>query len=129
MFVPFESMVLTLDSDGDGEISMQEWLDNLANLPGLKTAIDACLDPETGKIIGYQSLEDRLAVLLEKKTTAEAQLAKYNKQIDSIRSTVSESKQCDYCSLRSRNFEAPTTTTSLIANTSLSRSCRLAAPE
>ena len=33
-FVPIEGIVATLDSDGDGEISLDEWLENIAKLPG-----------------------------------------------------------------------------------------------
>lgn len=66
-FVPFEEMLTTLDTDGDGTISLEEWVDNYSKLEGLKAAVDQALDPETGKIVGYQSLEERLAVLQEKK--------------------------------------------------------------
>ena len=63
-FVPFEAMLQTLDSDGDGTISMDEWLDNLEKLPGLKAAIGGALDPATGRIAGYVSLEARVEQLL-----------------------------------------------------------------
>ena len=63
-FVPFEKVLSTLDSDGDGVISMTEWLDNLEKLPGLKAAIDGAIDPATGRIAGYVSLEARIEQLL-----------------------------------------------------------------
>ncbi|GMI24646.1 hypothetical protein TeGR_g5360 [Tetraparma gracilis] len=86
-FVPFEEMLTTLDTDGDGTISLEEWVDNYSKLEGLKAAVDQALDPETGKIVGYQSLEERLAVLQEKKRkegVSEEDMAKYDKQIASI---------------------------------------------
>mgnify|MGYP001995788277 CR=1 FL=1 len=49
-FVPFEKMADTLDSDGDGVISLDEWLSNLSKLPGLKAAIDQNLDAATGEL-------------------------------------------------------------------------------
>ena len=63
-FVPFEKVLSTLDSDGDGVISMTEWLDTLEKLPGLKAAIDGAIDPATGRITGYVSLEARIEQLL-----------------------------------------------------------------
>lgn len=63
-FVPFEKMLSILDSDGDGVISMDEWLDNLEKLPGLKAAIEGAVDPATGRIAGYVSLERQLELLL-----------------------------------------------------------------
>ena len=55
-FVPFEEMASTLGGD-DAQISLLEWVDNLAKLPGLKTAIESNLDPATGKLATYLSLE------------------------------------------------------------------------
>ena len=71
-FVPFEKMADTLDSDGDGVISLDEWLSNLSKLPGLKAAIDQNLDAATGKLATYQSLEDRLAKLITDVAALEA---------------------------------------------------------
>ena len=80
-------MLTTLDTDGDGEISLEEWVDNYSKLEGLKAAVDQALDPETGKIVGYQSLEERLVQLHEKRKkegATEEDVAKYTKQIESI---------------------------------------------
>jgi hypothetical protein len=49
-FVPFESLVETLDSDGDKNITLTEWLTNLQKLEGLVAAIKASVDPATGKL-------------------------------------------------------------------------------
>jgi len=87
-FVPFEEMLTTLDSDGDGEISMEEWLGNYGKLAGLKAAVDQALDPATGKIQGYLSLEERLLQLKEKKKEALASVANYDKQIVSLEKQV-----------------------------------------
>jgi len=62
-FVPFDELVAKLDTDGDGVVDLDEWLHNLEKLPGLRMAIQAGMDPETGKIRNYRSLEDQLAKL------------------------------------------------------------------
>lgn len=49
-FVPFEQMLATLDSDKDGTISVEEWLNNLSKLPGLHMAILGAIDEETGAL-------------------------------------------------------------------------------
>jgi len=97
-FVPFEEMASTLDSDGDGDVSLDEWLTNLAKLPGLKAAIDGAVDPATGRISSYQSLEARLDVLVTRAAPLEAALAEgaeadedlasLRKQIAKLRATV-----------------------------------------
>jgi Ca2+-binding EF-hand superfamily protein len=97
-FVPFEEMASTLDSDGDGDVSLDEWLANLAKLPGLKAAIDGAVDPATGRISTYQSLEARLDVLVTRAAPLEAALAEgaeagedlasLRKQIAKLRATV-----------------------------------------
>ena len=46
-----------------GIISLEEWVENLGKLPGLKAAIDQNLDAATGKLAGYLSLEARLEKL------------------------------------------------------------------
>ena len=74
-FVPFEEVLAMLDSDGDGEISMNEWLENLDKLPGLKAAIEGAIDPASGKIRGYVSLEQRLDDLLATAAPLEAKAA------------------------------------------------------
>ena len=43
-FVPFEGMVDSLDGNKDGVITLDEWINNLASLPGLKAAIEQNLD-------------------------------------------------------------------------------------
>jgi hypothetical protein len=59
-FIPFEEMLATLDADGDGEITLEEWLENYNKLTGLKAAVDENIDPATGKLKGYKSLENML---------------------------------------------------------------------
>ena len=71
-FVPFETMCDVLDSDGDGVISLDEWLGNLSKLPGLKVAIEQNLDAETGKLAKYQTLEERLEQLIGQVQALEA---------------------------------------------------------
>ena len=74
-FVPFEELVDTLDADKDGDISLDEWLTNLAKLPGLKAAIEGAIDPATGKVQGYLSLEQMLDETLAKLAPLEAKAA------------------------------------------------------
>lgn len=45
-----ESIMAKLDSDSSGTISEQEWLENLARCPGLVDALQADIDPDTGKL-------------------------------------------------------------------------------
>ena len=72
---PFEHALDALDGDGDGEITLDEWLANLAKLPALEQAIAAGLD-EKGKIRGYASLETRLEEVTDETAALEKTLAK-----------------------------------------------------
>jgi len=47
-FVPFEEMLKKLDSDTNGTIDEEEWLTNLALLPGLRMALAGDVDEATG---------------------------------------------------------------------------------
>ena len=39
-----------LDSDSNGTISEKEWLENLERCQDLKAALEADIDPDTGKL-------------------------------------------------------------------------------
>eukprot|EP00520_Triparma_pacifica_P001718 CAMPEP_0118636174 /NCGR_PEP_ID=MMETSP0785-20121206/2473_1 /TAXON_ID=91992 /ORGANISM="Bolidomonas pacifica, Strain CCMP 1866" /LENGTH=313 /DNA_ID=CAMNT_0006527265 /DNA_START=1 /DNA_END=939 /DNA_ORIENTATION=- len=82
-YMTVDEMFEKLDTNKDGAISMDEWIDNIAmdEMAGLKAAIKGALDPTTGKIVGYQSLEARLGELMEER-------AKIDKQIESIKKAV-----------------------------------------
>ena len=54
----------TLDSDMSGEIDETEWKNNLALCPGLLAALIADLDPDTGRLRSYRTMEQQLAKLL-----------------------------------------------------------------
>ena len=45
-----DSVMGKLDTDKDGKISEQEWLDGLDKVPDLKGALEKDIDPETGKL-------------------------------------------------------------------------------
>ena len=47
-------VLATLDVDGDGIIDEDEWVSQLELLPLLKHAIEAAVDPHTGKLRGYE---------------------------------------------------------------------------
>jgi len=49
-FVPFEEMIMKFDSDQSGTIDLEEWLNNLQKLPGLRMAIESVLDLDTGML-------------------------------------------------------------------------------
>ena len=85
-----DDMFTSLDTNADGKISLDEWIENVSkdDMVGLKAAIDGALDPKTGKIVGYQSLEQRLADLIEKRAPLAAELAAIDKQIESIKNSV-----------------------------------------
>merc|ERR1719174_1065850 len=57
-------MVERLDSDKDGLISEEEWLANLKKVPGVRMAIEAVLDADTGRVKTYRSLPEQLAKLM-----------------------------------------------------------------
>jgi len=57
-------MMETLDSDADGEVDEVEWCRNLAQLPGLKTALQKDLDPNTGRLRTYRTPRQQFAKLL-----------------------------------------------------------------
>ena len=44
-----------------GIIDLDEWLYNLETIPELKAMIEKGVDPDTGKIKNYRSLEEQLA--------------------------------------------------------------------
>jgi len=59
-FIPVDKIMEILDSDNDGVVSLEEFVLNMKNIPALKASIDQNLDPVTGKITTYKSLEQRL---------------------------------------------------------------------
>eukprot|EP01052_Picozoa_sp_SAG31_P041165 SAG31_NODE_6168_length_2140_cov_1.423322_1_plen_460_part_00 len=71
-----DDMLSKLDSDNAGEISEVQWCRNLASLPALKAALQKDLDPETGRLRSYRSVEDQLAKLLGNIARLEYDLAK-----------------------------------------------------
>jgi Ca2+-binding EF-hand superfamily protein len=58
-FVPFEDMIKTFDADGNGTIEIDEWLNNLQKLPGIRMAIESVLDFDTGMLtVDLQQAEE-----------------------------------------------------------------------
>merc|ERR1719428_692350 len=53
-FVPFEEMIKKFDSDASGTIELEEWLNNLQKLPGLRMAIESVMHFETGMLTVYE---------------------------------------------------------------------------
>ena len=53
-----------MDNDKDGLINEEEWLTNLQKLPGVRMAIEAVLDADTGRVKTYRSLPEQLAKLM-----------------------------------------------------------------
>ena len=43
-------------------MDLAEWLANLSKLPGLQAAITQSLDPVTGKVSTYRSLEEQVSM-------------------------------------------------------------------
>ncbi|GMI14570.1 hypothetical protein TrVE_jg10536 [Triparma verrucosa] len=73
--VSIEDLAATLDVNGDGAISEDEWIAQIDALPALKASIEEAIDPATGKIIGYRSLEQQLWKLQKNVTDLEARIA------------------------------------------------------
>lgn len=74
----------TLDIDGDGEVSLEEFATKLIDLPGLKIAIEQNLDTATGKVKGYQTLEARLQELVDGAKPLEDKLAEFGGDMDQL---------------------------------------------
>ena len=89
-------MASTLGGD-DAQISLSEWCDNLAKLPGLKTAIESNLDPATGKLATYLSLEARL-----EKLAADVMILEMNENRTDEEDAKLESKRNDVSKLRAK---------------------------
>merc|ERR1719379_3171118 len=60
-FVPFDEMISIFDSDGSGDIDIEEWVTNLDKLEGLKLAMESVIDPDTGRLTTYRSFPDQMA--------------------------------------------------------------------
>merc|ERR1719379_508436 len=60
-FVKFDEMIAIFDTDGSGDIDLEEWLTNLDKLEGLKLAMESVLDPDTGRLTTYRSYGDQMA--------------------------------------------------------------------
>ena len=70
-----EELAATLDVNGDGAISEDEWIAQIHAIPSLKASIEQAIDPATGKIIGYRSLEQQLFKLQKNVADLEAKIA------------------------------------------------------
>merc|ERR1711904_126723 len=68
-FVPFEDMIKTFDADGNGTIELDEWLNNLQKLPGIRMAIESVMDFDTGMLTVdlQQAEEEQLRALSHQK--------------------------------------------------------------
>lgn len=74
-FVGIEEMVKIFsggDAAEDKEITMDEFVGHLSELPGLKAAIEQNVDPATGKLKQYKSLEKTLEECLAQAAALEA---------------------------------------------------------
>ena len=78
-FVPLEEMLTEFDDNGDGVISLDEFVAHLNAAPALWQAIHNNIDPGTGKLKGYVSLEQQLAELEAKAAPLDA------KQVSDLR--------------------------------------------
>jgi len=95
-FVPFEELASTLGGD-DAQISLLEWVDNLAKLPGLKAAVESNVDAATGKLSVYLSLEQRL-----EKVAADVVVLELNESRTDEENAELERKQADVSQMRAR---------------------------
>jgi len=71
-FVPLEEMLTEFDDNGDGVISLDEFIAHLKDAPALWQAIHSNINPATGKLKGYVSLEQQLADLEAKAAPLDA---------------------------------------------------------
>ena len=52
-----DEVLQILDVDGDGTVSEDEWVAQLARLPNLKQALEDVIDPATGKLLSYANVD------------------------------------------------------------------------
>ena len=64
--VSLEEMVSAFDDDGDGEIDLEEFVGHLEKLVHLREIIMGNIDPVTGKLKGYLSIEAQIEELQSK---------------------------------------------------------------
>jgi len=97
-FQSVDEMITTMDADGDGMVSKEEWLDGISKCSGLCAALfDAQVD---GAVLTFRSFEQQKAKregevkALEAKATRteeeEVELASYKKQIESLGQKIGE---------------------------------------
>ena len=72
------SLMEILDSDNDGEVDEKEWCHNLALLPGLKTALQKDLDPNTGRLRSYRTPRQQFAKMLANIDRLEYDISRLN---------------------------------------------------
>ena len=101
-FQSVDEMIAAMDSDGDGDISPKEWLDNLHSCPGLAAALAENVNA-AGRIENYRSFEEQKAkrekevAALEAKETRteeeEKELKEYKEQIESLAKKIKEAEE------------------------------------
>lgn len=92
-------MITAMDTDGDGSIDLNEWLEKIATCAGLAAALAENVNGE-GKIANFRSFEEQKAKrekevkALEAKesrsTEEEAELVDYKRQIESLGKKIEE---------------------------------------
>ena len=84
-FMSIGDMVSSMDTDGDGQVSLEEWLENISACAGLCAALfEHQVD---GKLSAFKSLEQRKAALEGKLGTLDAasdEASKLQGQIDDL---------------------------------------------
>lgn len=101
-FQSVEEMIAAMDSDGDGDISPKEWLDNLHSCPGLAAALAENVNA-AGRVENFRSFEEQKAKRekevkeLEAKETRteeeEKELKEYKEQIESLTKKIKEAEE------------------------------------
>ena len=89
-----------MDGNGDGVLTLDEWLAYLADCPALAFSIDMVVDPESGEVAGFRSWaqqkekrEGEVAALLAKEARTEEEekeLAEYQSHITWLDGKIAE---------------------------------------
>lgn len=56
-----DDLVAKMDANGDGSLSVMEWLNNLAKVPALAFSLDMVVDSSTGTVTNFRSFAEQKA--------------------------------------------------------------------
>ena len=95
-----DDLVKTMDANGDGSLSVMEWLNNLAKVPALAFSLEMVVDSSTGTVKNFRSFEEQkakrereVAALNAKENRTEEEekeMVEYERQIKSLEKRIAD---------------------------------------